>query len=40
MTADVNIDAIMNPPARVQKMRRAVDTVQDGLAPLFDVYRP
>lgn len=40
MTADVNIDAIMNPPARVQTLRRAVDTLHDGLGPLFDVYRP
>jgi hypothetical protein len=33
MTTDVNIDAIMNPPARVQTVRRGVDTLQDGLAP-------
>jgi 1-acyl-sn-glycerol-3-phosphate acyltransferase len=40
MTAVVNIDAIMNPPARVQRMRRAVDTVHDGLEPLIDLCRP
>jgi 1-acyl-sn-glycerol-3-phosphate acyltransferase len=40
MTAAVNIEAIMNPPARVQRMRRAVDTVQDGLGPFIDLYRP
>jgi 1-acyl-sn-glycerol-3-phosphate acyltransferase len=36
----MNIDAIMNPPERVQTMRRAVDTVRDGLGPLIDLYRP
>lgn len=40
MTIDINIDAIMNPPARVHTMRRAVDTVRDGLGPLIDLYRP
>jgi hypothetical protein len=39
MTTDVNIDAIMSPPARVQTMRRAVDTLQDGLTPVVDLYR-
>jgi 1-acyl-sn-glycerol-3-phosphate acyltransferase len=40
MTTDVSIDAIMNPPARVQTVRRAVDTLHDGLGPLIDLYRP
>jgi 1-acyl-sn-glycerol-3-phosphate acyltransferase len=40
MTTEVNIDAIMNPPERVQTMRRAVDTLHDGLEPLVDLYRP
>jgi 1-acyl-sn-glycerol-3-phosphate acyltransferase len=40
MTVDVKIDAIMIPPERVQTMRRAVDTVRDGLGPLIDLYRP
>jgi 1-acyl-sn-glycerol-3-phosphate acyltransferase len=40
MTVEVNIDAIMDPPARVQTMRRAVDTLRDGLGPLIDLYRP
>jgi hypothetical protein len=30
MTVDMNLDAIMNPPASVQTMRRAVETVHDG----------
>ena len=40
MTAAVHVDAIMNPPARVQRMRRAVDTVHDGLEPLIDLCQP
>jgi 1-acyl-sn-glycerol-3-phosphate acyltransferase len=40
MTTDVEIDAIMTPPPRVETMRRAVDNVQDGLRPLLDLYRP
>jgi 1-acyl-sn-glycerol-3-phosphate acyltransferase len=40
MTTEVNIDAIMNPSARVQTMRRAVDGLQDGIGPLVDLYRP
>jgi 1-acyl-sn-glycerol-3-phosphate acyltransferase len=40
MTTPANIDTIMNPPARIQTMRRAVDTLHDGLGPLVDLYRP
>ncbi len=40
MTTDVDVDAIMKPARRVETMRRAVDTVQDGLGPLLDLYRP
>lgn len=40
MTTDVDIDAIMKPTPRVETMRRAVDTIQDGLGPLLDLYRP
>lgn len=40
MTTAVNIDAIMNPPERVQTLRRGVDTLRDGLGPLVDLYRP
>ena len=40
MTTDVDIDAIMKPRPRVETMRRAVDTVHDGLEPLLDLYRP
>jgi 1-acyl-sn-glycerol-3-phosphate acyltransferase len=36
----VDIDAIMNPPARVRTMRRAVDTLHDGIGPLVDLYCP
>jgi 1-acyl-sn-glycerol-3-phosphate acyltransferase len=36
----VNIHAIMNPPERVQTMSRAVDSLQEGLGPLVDLYRP
>jgi 1-acyl-sn-glycerol-3-phosphate acyltransferase len=40
MTTDVKIDAIMNPAPRVQRLRRAVDSLHDGLGPLVDIYRP
>jgi 1-acyl-sn-glycerol-3-phosphate acyltransferase len=40
MTAEVNVDAITNPPERVQKLRRALGRVNDGLGPLLDLYRP
>jgi 1-acyl-sn-glycerol-3-phosphate acyltransferase len=40
MTASVNIDAIMNQPGRVRRLRRVVETVGDGLGPLVDLYRP
>ncbi|WP_319458112.1 MULTISPECIES: lysophospholipid acyltransferase family protein [unclassified Mycobacterium] len=33
-------DVIMNPPGRVQALRRVVETVADGVAPLVDMYRP
>ena len=34
------IDAIMKPASRIQVMRRAVETVADGIEPLVDLYRP
>ncbi|MHC9294165.1 lysophospholipid acyltransferase family protein [Mycobacterium sp. LTG2003] len=34
------IDAIMKPPSHIQVMRRAVETVADGIEPLVDLYRP
>jgi len=40
MTTAVKINAIMNPPERVQTFRRALDTLRDGLGPLVDLYRP
>ena len=40
MTTAAHIDTIMNPPARIQTMRRAVETLHDGLGPLVDLYRP
>ena len=39
MTA-ANTDAIMNQPGRVQALRRMVEAVADGAAPLVDLYRP
>jgi 1-acyl-sn-glycerol-3-phosphate acyltransferase len=36
----MKVEEIMNPAARVQTMRRAVDALQEGLAPFIDVYRP
>ena len=33
-------DVIMNQPGRVQALRRLVETVADGVAPLVDIYRP
>ncbi|MCV7289855.1 acyltransferase family protein [Mycolicibacterium wolinskyi] len=34
------IDAIMKPASHIQVMRRAVETVADGIEPLVDLYRP
>lgn len=34
------IDEIMKPTSRIQVMRRAVETVADGIEPLVDLYRP
>lgn len=34
------IDEIMNQPSHVQAMRRAVETVADGIDPLVNLYRP
>jgi 1-acyl-sn-glycerol-3-phosphate acyltransferase len=36
----IDIDAVMNHPRRVQKMRAALDKVHDGISPLIDVWRP
>jgi 1-acyl-sn-glycerol-3-phosphate acyltransferase len=35
-----NTDVIMNQPGRVQALRRMVETIADGAAPLIDLYRP
>lgn len=35
-----NTDVIMNQPDRVQALRRIVEKVADGVAPLVDFYRP
>ncbi|MBN3455804.1 acyltransferase family protein [Mycobacterium sp. DSM 3803] len=40
MTDARDTDAIMNQPRRVRAMRRAAETVADGIAPLVDLYRP
>lgn len=36
----IDIDAVMNHPPRVQKLRGALERVHDGIAPLLDVARP
>lgn len=38
--ATVNVDEIMDQPRRVEALRRIVETVADGAAPLIDLYRP
>jgi 1-acyl-sn-glycerol-3-phosphate acyltransferase len=40
MSAGVNIEAVMNPPERVQRLRRVLGAVGDGLSPLVDLHRP
>lgn len=40
MTDARDTDAIMNQPRRVRAMRRAAETVADGIAPLVNLYRP
>lgn len=40
MTADVNLDTLMNQTPRVQALRRIVETVADAVTPLVDLYRP
>lgn len=36
----IDIDAVMNHPPRVQKLRGALERVQDGITPLIDLWRP
>lgn len=36
----IDIDAVMNHPRRVQRLRGALERVHDGIAPLIDIYRP
>ncbi len=36
----IDIDAVMNHPPRVQKLRGALDRAHDGIAPLVDLARP
>lgn len=38
--AVTEIHAIMNPPGRVEKMRRVVESVADGINPLVKIYQP
>jgi 1-acyl-sn-glycerol-3-phosphate acyltransferase len=38
--ATLSIDEIMNQPGRIQTLRRVVESVADGAAPLMDLYRP
>ncbi len=40
MSTEVNVDALMNPTARVRALRRVVETVADAVTPLVDLYRP
>ncbi|MGB3355421.1 MAG: lysophospholipid acyltransferase family protein [Mycobacterium sp.] len=40
MTAAVNVDAIMNQPARVRALRRAMEVIADRAAPIVDLSRP
>lgn len=40
MTEVVNIDAIMNQSKRIRALRRAVEIVADGAAPIVDLSRP
>ncbi len=37
---DIDIDAVMNHPRRVQILRGALEKVHDGIAPLINVWRP
>ncbi|BDE15211.1 MULTISPECIES: lysophospholipid acyltransferase family protein [Mycobacterium] len=39
-TRPIDIDAVMNHPPRVAKLRTALDKLQGGIAPLIDLYRP
>ncbi len=36
----IDIDAVMNHPRRVQRLRGALDKVHDGISPLIDLTRP
>lgn len=40
MTAPAKIDEIMNQPRQIQTLRRAVEIVADGAAPIVDLSRP
>lgn len=40
MTAAVDVDAIMNQPARVRALRRAMEVIADRAAPIVDLSRP
>src|ERR1700752_5152045 len=36
----IDIDAVMNHPRRVQFLRGALEKVNDGIAPLIDLWQP
>jgi 1-acyl-sn-glycerol-3-phosphate acyltransferase len=40
VTKPIDIDAVMNHPARVQFLRGALDRIHDGIGPLIDLWRP
>src|SRR5689334_24815002 len=39
-TKPIDIDAVMNHPRRVQRLRGVLDRVHDGIAPLIDISLP
>lgn len=40
MSEDAALETIMNPPTRVETLRRLLDAAFDGIDPLMDLYRP
>lgn len=38
--ADIDIDAVMNHPPRVQRLRDALDKVYEGIPPLLNLWQP
>lgn len=40
MRIDIDIDAVMNHPRRVQRLRGAFEKVHDGISPLINIWQP